>query len=71
MFPKSCFSRTITFSSTLFRHNKAPEEIEGLEDKCEATVTMENGIPCDSLDLKAGRINGVYAAADDERFTSL
>ncbi|XP_033003253.1 collectrin [Lacerta agilis] len=53
------------------RRNKAPEEIEGLEDKCEATVTIENGIPCDSLDLKAGRINGVYAAADDERFTPL
>lgn len=59
------------FFSTLFRRSKKPEETESLEEKCEATLSMENGIPCDSLDLKAGQINGVYDAADDERFTPL
>lgn len=34
------------------------------------TITIENGIPCETLDLKAGHVNGVFAA-DDERFTSL
>ncbi|XP_025024748.1 collectrin isoform X2 [Python bivittatus] len=51
------------------RHNTNPEETEDLDDKCEAAITMENRIPCHILDLKAGQINGVYAAADDERFT--
>ncbi|XP_061485417.1 collectrin [Rhineura floridana] len=53
------------------RHNKEPEETEGLEDKCETAIAVENGIPCDTLDFKAGQINGVYIAADDERFTPL
>ncbi|XP_062982483.1 collectrin [Elgaria multicarinata webbii] len=53
------------------RYKKQPEETEGLEEKCGTAIIMENGIPCDSLDLKAGQINGVYAAADDERFTPL
>ncbi|XP_066478436.1 collectrin [Tiliqua scincoides] len=53
------------------RRNKKPEETENLEEKCEATLTIENGIPCDSLDFKAGQINGVYVAANDERFTPL
>ncbi|KAH0624709.1 hypothetical protein JD844_032436 [Phrynosoma platyrhinos] len=53
------------------RHNKEHEETEGLEEKCETTITMENGIPCDTLDLKAGHINGVYTAAEDERFAPL
>ncbi|XP_042312013.1 collectrin isoform X2 [Sceloporus undulatus] len=53
------------------RCNKEHEETEGLQEKCETTLTMENGIPCDTLDLKAGHINGVYTAADDERFAPL
>ncbi|XP_053161125.1 collectrin isoform X2 [Hemicordylus capensis] len=53
------------------RHNKMPEETDGFEEKCETVMTMENGIPCDTLDLKAGQINRVYTAADDERFTPL
>ncbi|XP_060089989.1 collectrin [Heteronotia binoei] len=53
------------------RYNKKPEETEVLEEKTETAITVENGIPCDTLDLKAGQVNGVYAAADDERFTPL
>uniref|UniRef100_A0A8B9QJK7 Collectrin-like domain-containing protein n=1 Tax=Apteryx owenii TaxID=8824 RepID=A0A8B9QJK7_APTOW len=56
--------------SGIQRKNKESSETENLEEKCEVTVTIENGIPCETLDLKAGHINGVYAA-DDERFTSL
>ncbi|NWH78938.1 TMM27 protein, partial [Piaya cayana] len=52
------------------RKNKQSTERENLEDKGEVAVTVENGIPCETLDLKAGHINGVFAA-DDERFTSL
>ncbi|NXA39070.1 TMM27 protein, partial [Eudromia elegans] len=52
------------------KKNKESSEREDFEEKCEVTVTMENGIPCETLDLKAGHINGVYAA-DDERFASL
>ncbi|XP_009667498.1 collectrin isoform X2 [Struthio camelus] len=52
------------------KKNKESSETENLEEKCEVTVTIENGIPCETLDLKAGHINGV-CAADDERFTSL
>lgn len=54
----------------LFRNNNESVEIGDLEDKCDTPVTTENGIPCDILDLKAGQINGVYAA-DDEQFTPL
>ncbi|XP_077199282.1 collectrin isoform X2 [Paroedura picta] len=53
------------------RYNKKPEETEVLEEKCETVITVENGIPCDTLNIKTGQINGVYAAADDERFTPL
>uniref|UniRef100_A0A8C0F0I2 Collectrin-like domain-containing protein n=1 Tax=Bubo bubo TaxID=30461 RepID=A0A8C0F0I2_BUBBB len=52
------------------KKNKESTERENLEEKGEVTVTVENGIPCEALDLKAGHINGVFAA-DDERFTSL
>ncbi|KFV17498.1 PREDICTED: collectrin, partial [Pterocles gutturalis] len=52
------------------KKNKDSTERENLEEKGEASVTAENGIPCETLDLKAGHINGVFAA-DDERFTSL
>ncbi|KFR15511.1 Collectrin, partial [Opisthocomus hoazin] len=52
------------------KKNKESTERENLEEKGEVTVTVENGIPCEALDLKAGHVNGVFAA-DDERFTSL
>ncbi|XP_030332712.1 collectrin isoform X2 [Strigops habroptila] len=52
------------------KKNKESTERENLEEKCEVTITVENGIPCEALDLKAGHINGVFAA-DNERFTSL
>ncbi|KGL80485.1 Collectrin, partial [Tinamus guttatus] len=52
------------------KKNKESSDTENLEEKCEVTVTIENGIPCETLDLKAGHINGVYTA-DDERFASL
>lgn len=57
--------------STHCRYNKKPEDTEVLEEKCETALTVENGISCDTLDRKAGQVNGVYAAADDERFTPL
>ncbi|NXQ41238.1 collectrin [Catharus ustulatus] len=50
------------------KKNKESTERENLEEKVE--VTLENGIPCEALDIKAGHVNGVFAA-DDERFTSL
>nr|XP_056717775.1 collectrin [Euleptes europaea] len=53
------------------RCNKKLEETAVLEEKCETAITVENGIPCDTLDVKAGQVNGVYAAADDEWFTPL
>uniref|UniRef100_A0A8C3LB92 Collectrin-like domain-containing protein n=2 Tax=Phasianinae TaxID=9072 RepID=A0A8C3LB92_CHRPC len=52
------------------KKNKESTERENLEEKGEVTITIENGIPCETLDLKAGHVNGVFAA-DDERFTSL
>ncbi|XP_063198313.1 collectrin isoform X1 [Chroicocephalus ridibundus] len=52
------------------KKNKESTERENLEEKDEVTVTVENGSPCEALDLKAGHVNGVFAA-DDERFTSL
>lgn len=58
------------FLILVFRKNKQSMERENLEEKGEVTVRVENGIPCEVLDLKAGHINGVFAA-DDERFTSL
>uniref|UniRef100_A0A8C5T3L0 Collectrin-like domain-containing protein n=1 Tax=Malurus cyaneus samueli TaxID=2593467 RepID=A0A8C5T3L0_9PASS len=54
--------------SGIQKKNKESTETENLEEKVE--VTLENGIPCEALDLKPGHINGVFAA-DDERFTSL
>ncbi|XP_038028872.1 collectrin isoform X3 [Anas acuta] len=52
------------------KKNKESTERENLEEKGEVTITIENGTPCETLDLKAGHINGVFSA-DDERFTSL
>uniref|UniRef100_A0A8D2Q8Y7 Collectrin-like domain-containing protein n=1 Tax=Varanus komodoensis TaxID=61221 RepID=A0A8D2Q8Y7_VARKO len=57
--------------SGIRQDNKKIEEREALGQKCDTAITMENGIPCDSLGIKAGQINGVYTAADDERFTPL
>ncbi|KAK9401963.1 TMEM27: Collectrin [Crotalus adamanteus] len=61
-----------TYLATKFspRHKNA-EETDNLDDKYEAAITMENRIPCHTLDLKAGQINGFYAAADDDWFTPI
>ncbi|XP_043852713.1 collectrin [Dromiciops gliroides] len=52
------------------RKNKASTETGDVEDKYETMVTIENGIPCDTLDSKEGRINRAFAS-DDEKFTPL
>lgn len=44
--------------------------MENTEDKCENTVTIENGIPCDPLDMKGGHINDAFGT-EDERLTPL
>lgn len=56
---------------SLFSRHKNAEETEDLDDKYEAAITMENRIPCHTLDLKAGQINRFYAAAHDNRFMPL
>uniref|UniRef100_A0A8D2CH80 Collectrin, amino acid transport regulator n=1 Tax=Sus scrofa TaxID=9823 RepID=A0A8D2CH80_PIG len=52
------------------RKNEGPSEMENTEDKCENTVTIENGIPCDPLDMKGGHINDAFGT-EDERLTPL
>ncbi|XP_068956743.1 collectrin [Petaurus breviceps papuanus] len=52
------------------RKRKASTETGDVEDKYETVVTVENGIPCDTLDSKEGRINRALAA-DDEKLTPL
>ncbi|XP_007538680.1 collectrin [Erinaceus europaeus] len=52
------------------RKNKGPSEVDDSEDKCENAITIENGIPCDSLDTKGGHINEVFLM-EDERLTPL
>ncbi|MBZ3882610.1 Collectrin, partial [Sciurus carolinensis] len=52
------------------RKNKGPSEVDDAEDKCENTITIENGIPCDPLDSKGGHINDVFVT-EDERLTPL
>ncbi|XP_020863170.1 collectrin isoform X2 [Phascolarctos cinereus] len=52
------------------RKSKASRETGDVEDKHETMVTIENGIPCDTLDSKEGRINRAFPA-DDEKFTPL
>ncbi|XP_048652237.1 collectrin isoform X1 [Marmota marmota marmota] len=52
------------------RKNKGPSEVDDAEEKCENTITIENGIPCDPLDLKGGHINDVFVT-EDERLTPL
>ncbi|XP_055294286.1 collectrin [Moschus berezovskii] len=52
------------------RKNKGPSEMEDTEDKCENVITIENGIPCDPLDMKGGHINDTFVT-EDERLTPL
>ncbi|XP_036082584.1 collectrin isoform X1 [Rousettus aegyptiacus] len=52
------------------RKNKEPSEVDDTEDKCENAVTIENGIPCDPLDMKGGHINDTFMT-ENERLTSL
>nr|XP_014336072.1 PREDICTED: collectrin [Bos mutus] len=52
------------------RKNKGPSEMEDSEDKCENVITIENGIPCDPLDMKGGHINDAFVT-EDERLTPL
>nr|XP_058906226.1 collectrin [Kogia breviceps] len=52
------------------RKNKGPSEMENTEDKWENTITIENGIPCDPLDMKGGHVNDAFVT-EDERLTPL
>ncbi|KAM8895822.1 collectrin isoform 2-T2 [Lycaon pictus] len=52
------------------RKSKEPSEADDTEDKCENTITIENGIPCDPLDTKGGHINDAFMT-EDERLTPL
>ncbi|NP_001300648.1 collectrin isoform 2 [Mus musculus] len=52
------------------RNNKGPPGVEDAEDKCENIITIENGIPCDPLDMKGGHINDGFLT-EDERLTPL
>lgn len=52
------------------RKNKEPSEVDDAEDKCENMNTIENGIPCDPLDMKGGHINDAFMT-EDERLTPL
>uniref|UniRef100_A0A8C9CP92 Collectrin, amino acid transport regulator n=2 Tax=Odontoceti TaxID=9722 RepID=A0A8C9CP92_PHOSS len=52
------------------RKNKGPSEMEDTEDKWENTVKIENGIPCDPLDMKGGHVNDAFVT-EDERLTPL
>ncbi|XP_029423112.1 collectrin isoform X2 [Nannospalax galili] len=52
------------------RNNKGLPGLDDAEDKCENTITVENGIPCDPLDTKGGHINDGFLT-EDERLTPL
>ncbi|XP_049622780.1 collectrin [Suncus etruscus] len=52
------------------RENNAASEEDDTEDKCENTPRVENGISCDSLDMKGGNINEAFMV-EDERLTPL
>ncbi|KAB0345957.1 hypothetical protein FD755_024389, partial [Muntiacus reevesi] len=65
---KSCLVLFSLPSSTM--KNKGPSEMEDTEDKCENVITIENGIPCDPLDMKGGHINDAFVT-EDERLTPL
>ncbi|ELR51015.1 Collectrin [Bos mutus] len=63
-------SRSQSLFLCAFRKNKGPSEMEDSEDKCENVITIENGIPCDPLDMKGGHINDAFVT-EDERLTPL
>ena len=44
--------------------------MDDAEDKCENTIAIENGISCDSLDVKGWHINDTFMT-EDERLTPL
>ncbi|XP_004386380.1 collectrin [Trichechus manatus latirostris] len=52
------------------RKNKGPAEGEDAEDKRATAVTVENGIPCDPLDMKDGCLNDAFMN-EGERLTPL
>ncbi|KAM9031583.1 collectrin [Sarcophilus harrisii] len=52
------------------RKSKESRETGDVEDKNETMVTIENGIPCDTLDFKEGCVNRALVA-DDEKLTPL
>ncbi|KAG8519752.1 Collectrin, partial [Galemys pyrenaicus] len=52
------------------RKSKGPPEVDDTEDKCENTITVENGIPCDPVDSKGGHLNDAFIT-EDERLTPL
>ncbi|KAI5939318.1 Collectrin [Manis javanica] len=52
------------------RKNKGATEVHDTEDKCENTITIGNGVPCDSLDMKGGHRNDAFMT-EDERLTPL
>ncbi|XP_008270601.1 collectrin isoform X2 [Oryctolagus cuniculus] len=52
------------------RKNEGPSEVGDAEDKCENTITIENGIRCDPLDTKGGCVNDAFMT-EEERLTPL
>ena len=62
--------RSQPFFLCAFRKNKGPSEVDDAEDKCENTIAIENGISCDSLDVKGWHINDTFMT-EDERLTPL
>lgn len=65
-----CLPRSHSFFLCAFRKNKGPSEVEDTEAKCGNTVTVENGIPRDPLDMKGGHINDTFLT-EEERLTPL
>ncbi|XP_012494161.1 PREDICTED: collectrin [Propithecus coquereli] len=52
------------------RKNAELSQLIDAEDRCENMITIENGIPCNPLDAKGGRINDAFVT-EDERLTPL
>lgn len=63
-------TRSQSFFLCAFRKNKGATEVHDTEDKCENTITIGNGVPCDSLDMKGGHRNDAFMT-EDERLTPL
>lgn len=59
-------TRSQSFFLYAFRRNKGPAEV----NKCENMITIENGMPCDSLDMKGGHRNDAFMT-EHERLTPL